>query len=154
MTLTQAQSPQRHPSAHIPKHTHTHAANLTDSSAALIADLNRPGDLSLSLTHTRHTSFFFPSSFFLPFLLFSLSPFFFSPRPNIPRSLSPCHFTSAHSPPLSLSPPPPPIIFTRNFLASVVPHSIGVRTQYASCFRPFPRDLCAVFKHVYVTLCI
>lgn len=35
-------------------HKHT---DLADSSAALIADLNRPGDLSLSLTHTQHTSF-------------------------------------------------------------------------------------------------
>lgn len=41
--------------------THKHA-DLADSSAALIADLNRPGDLSLSLTYTLHTSFFFFSS--------------------------------------------------------------------------------------------
>lgn len=132
MTLTQAQSPQRHPSAHIPKHTHTHAANLTDSSAALIADLNRPGDLSLSLTHTRHTSFFFPSSFFLPFLLFSLSPFFFSPRPNIPRSLSPCHFTSAHSPPLSLSLLPPPHYLYQKFLGLC--RAAQYRGQNTVCF--------------------
>lgn len=88
MTLTQAQSPQRHPSAHIPKHTHTHAANLTDSSAALIADLNRPGDLSLSLTHTQHTSFFFLHLFSSPF---SSSPslLFFSPLAQISLALSP-----------------------------------------------------------------
>lgn len=77
---------------HIPKHTRR--ANLADSSAALIADLNRPGDLSLSLTHTQHTSFF--SSFFsLPFLL-CLSSFFLA---QISLALSQCHFTSAHSGP-------------------------------------------------------
>lgn len=52
-------------------HKHT---DLADSSAALIADLNRPGDLSLSLTHTRHTSFFFP-----PLPVLSI----LSSRPNI-----------------------------------------------------------------------
>lgn len=54
--------------------THKHT-DLADSSTALIADLNRPGDLSLSLTHTRHTSFFFffPPPSPLPPLLF-LSP--------------------------------------------------------------------------------
>lgn len=55
-------------------HIHT---DLADSSAALIADLNRPGDLSLSLTHTQHTSFFFP----LPVLSI------LSSRPNILCSL-------------------------------------------------------------------
>lgn len=49
--------------------THKHT-DLADSSTALIADLNRPGDLSLSLTHTRHTSFFFP----LPVLSLVSSP--------------------------------------------------------------------------------
>lgn len=47
--------------SHARTHTHKHA-DLADSSAVLIADLNRPGDLSLSLTHTGHTSFFFSSS--------------------------------------------------------------------------------------------
>lgn len=57
-------------------HKHT---DLADSSAALIADLNRPGDLSLSLTHTRHTSFFFPPSPSSPSSLLAQISFAFSP---------------------------------------------------------------------------
>lgn len=61
------QSPGGQPCAHTHKH-----ADLADSSAVLIADLNRPGDLSLSLTHTGHTSFFSfpPSILFLKLSLF------------------------------------------------------------------------------------
>lgn len=61
--------------------THKHA-DLADSSAALIADLNRPGDLSLSLTYTLHTSFFSfpPSILFLKLFLLPKYPF------------SPCRF--------------------------------------------------------------
>lgn len=90
------QSPQRHPlSTHTHKEStiaHTNAAHLTDSSAALIADLNRPGDLSLSLTHTRHTSFFHP------FPPFSLLLFF----PETSLAFSQCHFTLACSCPSPL----------------------------------------------------
>lgn len=75
--------------------THKHT-DLTDSSTALIADLNRPGDLSLSLTHTRHTSFFPPSqsspSSPLLFLL-----------PKYPLLSTPCRFASIYFyPPLYL----------------------------------------------------
>lgn len=85
------------PTSHTYQNTHTHAANLTDSSAALIADLNRPGDLSLSLTHTQHTSFFhlFPPLSLLP----SLSSFFLA---QISPAFSQCHFTLAYSCPSPL----------------------------------------------------
>lgn len=77
--------------------THKHT-DLADSSTALIADLNRPGDLSLSLTHTRHTSFFFllpvlsssscPNILcFLPLVAlhqFTSTPLFISPRNGRP----------------------------------------------------------------------
>lgn len=74
-------------------HIHT---DLADSSAALIADLNRPGDLSLSLTHTRHTSFFSPSP---------SSPS--SPLAQISFALSPCRFALLYfrsPPPETVSP--------------------------------------------------
>lgn len=73
--------------------THKHA-DLADSRAALIADLNRLGDLSLSLTHTRHTSFFsFPSRHPLPQTLSSSCPnirsrrvalHYFASHPSLP----------------------------------------------------------------------
>lgn len=102
--------------------THTNTGNLTDSSAALIADLNRPGDLSLSLTHSRHTSFFiFFSSPSLPL-------FFFSPCPNNP-SLSPSVTLHQLIPVPLLS----PIIFTRNALASFVSCNKGVNIRRRRC---------------------
>lgn len=71
--------------------THKHT-DLADSSTALIADLNRPGDLSLSLTHTQHTSFFFSSqSSPLPLaqISFAFSPLSLCINLLLPRPLSP-----------------------------------------------------------------
>lgn len=56
--------------------THKHT-DLADSTTALIADLNRPGDLSVSLTHTQHTSFF--PSLYSPSSLLAQISFAFSP---------------------------------------------------------------------------
>lgn len=96
---TKASSVHTHTHTHKESTTaHTNAAHLTDSSAALIADLNRPGDLSLSLTHTRHTSFFF-SSFSSLFSPPSLS-FFFLPETSL--AFSQCHFALACSCPSPL----------------------------------------------------
>lgn len=94
------------PTKRIRTHTHSHTANLTDSSGALIADLNRPGDLSLSLTHTQHTSFF--SSFSSPFFSF------FPPQISLSFSLSSC-VTSNQLIPVS----PSSIIFTRKSLCLI-----------------------------------
>lgn len=82
-------------------HKHT---DLADSSAALIADLNRPGDLSLSLTHTRHTSFFPPPR--------PLHPLFSPKYPLLSPLVSLHYFTSA---PL----PPPPRIRQPSFAAII-----------------------------------
>ena len=96
--------PDRHANPAMRAHKHAERA---DSSAALIADLNRPGDLSHSLTHTRDTSFFF-----FPFFP-SLSPILFRkrslPLPSCPNihcvlSMSLC-ITLLPPPPLSLEPP-------------------------------------------------
>lgn len=103
----------------------SHTANLTDSSAALIADLNRPGDLSLSLTHTQHTSFFHP---FFPSSFSSASLHFFFFLAQISLALSECHFTSAHSRSRSST---LPYYLYGDALASFVSHNIGVNVHVA-----------------------
>lgn len=94
-------------SSHVRTHTHTH--NLTDSNTTLIADLNGPGNLSLSLTHTQHTSFF--PHLFPPLSLLPLSFHFFAQMSFSP-SVTPHYFI--------FCPPSPPLLY----LPDVIwPHS-------------------------------
>lgn len=138
----QKQPPQTH--THTKTHTHTHWANLTDSSTALIADLNRPGDLSLSLTYTQHTSFFF-HPLFLPLPLLLLSSFF----PKYP-SIPPC--VTLHQ--LITTPLPSPIILPEIALSSFVSQNIGVTSSTLHTDGGIALLSAAVFKYDYISWCL
>ena len=121
---------------------HTHAANLADSSGAPIADLNRPGDLSLSLTHTQHTFFFhlFPPLSFHYVLFFFYLPKYPSPSPSV---------TSHQLMPVLLL-----YYLNRKLLIESLIFTINIQSAYGTFLQHFCRSLHPVFKYVHILSCI